>query len=583
MKPSGTSTVSSVLETRKMDNSPEDEKLGAKLDECFERLLSGLHRGSSVHRDVAESQPIVSALATLSRITIEDEAEDQIEDEVDVGKRADQSSLSIGKYTIQRCLGRGGQSIVFLANDPDLRREVVIKLHFSAGSPDIQDRLLTEARHLADVRHPNVVQCYGVDRYDGIPYIVMEFIQGHSLQTVLEEGPVSLNTALQIVADMAAGLVAVHARGILHGDVKPGNILIGEDGRPRLADFGFSRPIVDRESRSVPGTAAYMAPEQARNDADQLDVRADIFGLGAVFYELLTGQPPHKGSSRSELLERACEAQIIPPSQLDGNIPDWVETLCMRCLERDPVQRIDPAELKTRIQMRLEGRTRRFWAVGAAVVVASALSLGFLLVSGWRSPQNGTPTLQPAKSQLGNENLPDDALHLVRADGEPRRDFDFRAGLVGHPPDESGLVQLVHRDIVQFEIEASRDCFATILWLTENDLPTQLFPDPDYESYRDAFLSTGERRQLPTPPADGRIAFEPIIATPSTGPEALCIILSTRPLKLGDANSDGRFLVFQTPEQREKLYSRLRGFTRETHDSDSLISVQIIPVQVRAR
>ena len=265
--------------------------------------------------------------------------------------------------------------------------------------------MLTEARNLAGVRHPSVVQCYGVDRYEGVPYLVMEYIQGRSLQALLEEAPVSLSTALQIVVDLADGLAAVHARGILHGDVKPGNILIGEDGRPRLVDFGFSRPIADRESQSVSGTAAYMAPEQARNDVEQVDVRADVFGLGAVFYELLTGRPPFEGSSRQESLDRARAARITPPRQLDGNIPSWVEALCLRCLERDPAKRIDSAVLRTRIQMRVMGRIRRFWAVGAVVAIASALLLGLLLIPELGSPTNGKRPAQDTEEKSWREIL----------------------------------------------------------------------------------------------------------------------------------------------------------------------------------
>src|SRR5262249_25013125 len=140
-----------------------------------------------------------------------------------------------------------------------------------------------------------VVRCYGVERHEGAPYLILEYIPGHSLAELCLANPLSLTEALALTARVADGLAAFHDCGILHRDLKPGNILIGDDRMPRLVDFGLAKPIGDATLDEISGTPAYMAPEQARGEHDRIDPRTDLFGLGAVLYHLLTTQPPHQG------------------------------------------------------------------------------------------------------------------------------------------------------------------------------------------------------------------------------------------------------------------------------------------------
>lgn len=557
-----------------MGSDPLNEDLGKRLDERLQQKLSGQPALDSVGDDVAKLEPVVSALATLAILlddSFSEEAEENSQTEFD-----DRLPAGIGKYVIERCLGRGGQSIVFLAKDPDVSRSVVIKLHITGGSGEIDERLLSEARNLARVQHPVIAQCYGVDRFKGLPYLVMEYIRGRSLQEELKDGTVEFDRALQIVADLADGLSAVHRLGILHGDIKPANVMIGENGRPRLVDFGFSRAVADHGGSSVTGTPAYMAPEQARHDTDRIDVRADVFGLGAVLYELLTGRPPYKAETQRDCLAQARSANIIPPQQLNGSIPAWAAKLCMQCLAADPAERIDSQELRSQI-LKHSGRRRR--RVLALCVVA-AVAIGFAGRSFLSSSSPAEPVPSAQVQAETEKRLPDVIFRLFQQNGTPRSDFPFDVEIVGHPPDDSGLTRLQVGDIVEFDVESARDSFVTILSFEQDSDPVRVYPLAEYESYRDAMLTGGESRRLPEAPNDERIPFKPICAELSTGPEAICVIASSQPLILMDGNTYGSFVVFETAAQKEALYSELRSLTRKPADSQLQVSVRIFPLQV---
>src|SRR5262249_15566046 len=155
--------------------------------------------------------------------------------------------------------------------DPDLRRHVVLKVYHSARSPAEQERVLAEGRALARVRSPYVAQCFSAERHDGAPYLVVEYVPGRDLAQERRARPIGVRQALEVVRHLAEGLAAVHACGLLHRDLKPGNVLMGDDGRPRLVDFGLAVPVGSAELSRVTGTMPYMAPEQARGEAERID------------------------------------------------------------------------------------------------------------------------------------------------------------------------------------------------------------------------------------------------------------------------------------------------------------------------
>ena len=171
---------------------------------------------------------------------------------------------SFGKFQVVRVLGGGGQASTLLALDPDLCCHVVLKVYHRARSPAEQERVLREGQALARVRSPYVAQCRGVERQDGVPALVVEYVPGRDLKAQQRARPLGAAEALELTRQLAEGLAAVHACGLLHRDLKPRNVLVGDDGRPRLVDFGLAVPAASAELAGVSGTLAYMAPEQAR-------------------------------------------------------------------------------------------------------------------------------------------------------------------------------------------------------------------------------------------------------------------------------------------------------------------------------
>jgi hypothetical protein len=294
---------------------------------------------------------------------------------------------AFGKYRVVRILGDGGQASTLLAFDPDLRCHVVLKLYHRASSPTEQEKVLSEGRALARVRSPYVARCYGVERQGGVPALVIEYIPGRNLREQQSVRPVDIAQSLELTKQLAEGLAAVHACGLLHRDLKPDNVLIGDDGRPRLVDFGLAAGVASAELANVSGTLPYMAPEQARGESERVDARTDVYGLGAVLYELLTGHPPHKGTTREELWQAARAGDVVPPRERNRRLPRAVNDLCLRCLAKDPIQRFaSAAELAEALRVSVH-RPRWRLATGFA---AAFLAL-FLVATaiGWRM---GLPT-----------------------------------------------------------------------------------------------------------------------------------------------------------------------------------------------
>jgi tetratricopeptide (TPR) repeat protein len=299
------------------DNDAEarDEALGAQL----ERHLEALDGGTPIpppgpDPEVDQLGPVVERLHRLAQrlalpptvdlaaVTVDDPGSPG---HVTGSAAAAPTPPALGKFQVMRRLGGGGQAETVLALDPDLKRHVVLKLYHAARTPEEQEAVLREGQALARVRSPYVAQCYSAERQDGLAYLVVEYVPGQSLAQRLRAGRLSVAQALKLVRQLAEGLAAVHACGLLHRDIKPGNILLGNDGRPRLVDFGLAAALGSDALGRVSGTFAYMAPEQARGEAERIDPRTDLFGLGAVLYELLTGRAPYRAEGGQSLREAA--------------------------------------------------------------------------------------------------------------------------------------------------------------------------------------------------------------------------------------------------------------------------------------
>ena len=254
----------------------------------------------------------------------------------------------LGVYEVVAVIGRGGFAVVLKALDPTLNRTVAIKVLAPAlaSSATARLRFAREARAAAAVAHEHIVAIHAVDSARGLPYIVMQYVPGQSLQDrINQSGPLELKEILRIGAQTAAGLAAAHAQGLIHRDIKPANILLENClERVKITDFGLARAVDDAsvtQNGVVAGTPQYMAPEQARGKA--LDPRTDLFSLGSVLYAMATGHPPFRAETSMAVLHRVCEDTPRPIRALNPEIPAWLETIIERLHAKDPAHRFGTA------------------------------------------------------------------------------------------------------------------------------------------------------------------------------------------------------------------------------------------------
>jgi eukaryotic-like serine/threonine-protein kinase len=256
-----------------------------------------------------------------------------------------------GRYELHRRLGRGGMAEVHLARDQLLDRPVAVKVLFPefATDPSFVERFRREAQSAANLNHPNVVGVYDWGEADGTYFIVMEYVEGRTLAEILRsEGPLHPDRAADITADVAAALGFAHRNGVVHRDVKPANVLVTATGQVKVADFGIARAISASseenltQAGTVMGTATYFSPEQARGDA--VDPRSDIYSLGCVLYELVTGRPPFSGDSPVAIAYKHVQESPVPPRHIDVDLPTAMEAIILKTLAKNPVNRYPSAE-----------------------------------------------------------------------------------------------------------------------------------------------------------------------------------------------------------------------------------------------
>ena len=255
-----------------------------------------------------------------------------------------------GRYEIHRTLGRGGMAEVHLARDQLLDRPVAVKVLFAehANDPSFVERFRREAQAAANLNHPNIVSVYDWGQSDSTYFIVMEYVDGRSLSDILSaEGPLHPDRVADVGADVAAALGFAHRNGVVHRDVKPGNVLVTQTGQVKVADFGIARAIESTEENltqagTVMGTATYFSPEQARGAA--VDPRSDIYSLGCVLYELVLGRPPFSGDSPVAIAYKHVQETPEPPRQVDPELSEAMEAIILKCLAKNPVNRYPSAE-----------------------------------------------------------------------------------------------------------------------------------------------------------------------------------------------------------------------------------------------
>jgi tRNA A-37 threonylcarbamoyl transferase component Bud32 len=245
-------------------------------------------------------------------------------------------------YSVEAVLGQGGMGVVFKARHLRLNRVIALKMALAGAyaRPHERERFQRESEAVAALRHPNVVQIHDVGDSEGRPYFTMEYVEGGSLAQKLAGTPQPAREAATLVATLAGAVHAAHASGIVHRDLKPANVLLTADGTPKVTDFGLARRLggeagLTRTGTAV-GTPSYMAPEQACGPAEAVGPATDVYALGAILYELLTGRPPFRAETAAETVLQVIHQDPVPPSRLNGKVPRDLETICLKCLRKEP-------------------------------------------------------------------------------------------------------------------------------------------------------------------------------------------------------------------------------------------------------
>lgn len=275
----------------------------------------------------------------------------------------DPAQRAFGDYELLEMMGQGGMGVVYRARQASLDREVAVKL-LSAGpwaSADFIERFKREAQAAARMQHPNIVAIYEIGAHEELNFFSMRLVRGGSLAKLLQERrTLPPREAAKFLRTVAEALDYAHRLGVLHLDLKPGNVLIDAEGEPQVVDFGLARRLdesLSADSDEVSGTPSYMAPEQAQLNSHKLSPATDIYGLGGILYECLTGRPPFLASTAQETLRHVVTRELVPPRELDASIPRDLEAVCLNCLAKDPRERYQSArEFAEDLGRYIEGR-----------------------------------------------------------------------------------------------------------------------------------------------------------------------------------------------------------------------------------
>jgi WD40 repeat protein len=378
--------------------SPADEAaLSAHVQGCLrcQRALEEL-TGSSPVSDPPdlEDQPSDAFLARIKDSAVR-HADGSLSPTGTTGRLDPASWPDFPGYEVLGVLGRGGMSIVYEARQNSLGRTVALKMLLEGGPVELK-RIQAEAAALARLSHPHIVQVHEVGESKGRPYISLEHLAGGTLRQHCGK-PMEYRKAARLVQSLAEAMHAAHRQGVIHRDLKPGNVLLTGDGVPKISDFGLAKMDTSTaltRTGEVLGTPQYMAPEQADSAIGPIGAAVDIYALGTILYELLTGRPPFDGPSALDIVRRLLAEDVLPPRRLQPDLPRDLETICLKCLQKEPGRRytaaVDLAEDLRRflahepIRARPVGLAARLWRWGRRrpTLAVLAFALGLSLAAG---------------------------------------------------------------------------------------------------------------------------------------------------------------------------------------------------------
>jgi len=388
-----------------------------------------------------------------------------------VTEESDTRTPSIPGFEIKSVAGRGGSGVVYLAFDEALKRNVAIKLLHATD--EAQQQLTREAEASAALDHPHIARIHQIGEHNGRPFLVLEYIDGGALTDVLQRGPMEFRAACELLIHIADAIEYAHEQGVIHRDLKPGNVMLATDGRPRVCDFGLARKLDSQftlhATGSVVGTPAYMAPEQARGDS--VTRAADLYALGATLYHTLTGRPPFQASTPWEILNQVMTDDPIAVRDLNASIPKDLATICHRAMHKNPERRFpDAAEFAAELRRFLNGDPihsrpasvlekswswcRRHPAV-SSVVTAIAVALIAIAGISISSQRRVTTALKNTQTALGQAETQRD----VAFDAMSRLVHEVATNLQKHEASVEAREEVLHSAIIGLEkiIETNED------------------------------------------------------------------------------------------------------------------------------
>lgn len=332
---------------------------------------------------------------------------------------------TVGPYRIERVLARGGMGVIYEAIDTRLKRPAALKMILTGAHSDPESfaRFRAEAEAVARLQHPNIVPIFEVGEHDGLPFLALEYIDGQNLAQKLNGQPLPPREAARMLQSLSLAIEFAHQRGIIHRDLKPANILITASGQAKITDFGLAKLRESRDTATRPGevlgTPNYMAPEQAEGNTGYVGPATDVYSLGALLYELLTGQPPFQAGSPMETLLRVRLQEPISPTHFQPKLPRDLVTICLKCLRKERYQRYaTAAELAADLQRFLDGKpvharsvtyAERLWkwtcrhpALATVIGISSCLLVvaNFLLLMQWREAEDARTSSQQRYEML---------------------------------------------------------------------------------------------------------------------------------------------------------------------------------------